>query len=82
MTTTAGTNLQISHQLSSEKALVGTAASVNCGIGSMSPIKNVIFKLEPAISAVPIDGNIMHDKGEKCDNNHQVESPRNRASAP
>ena len=35
----------------------------------MSPTKTVIFKLEPAISFVPIEGNIMHDKGEKRDKN-------------
>jgi SHAQKYF class myb-like DNA-binding protein len=48
----------------------------------MSPTKTVIFKLEPANASVPIDGNIMHDKGEKSDKNEKLESPKDRAPAP
>jgi SHAQKYF class myb-like DNA-binding protein len=48
----------------------------------MSPIKTVVFKLEPAIASVPIDGNIMHDKREKSDKNEKVDSPKNHAPPP
>ena len=46
----------------------------------MSPVKTVIFKLEPANSSVPNDSNIMQGKGENHHDALQFESPTNRNS--